>query len=478
MPYNIRMVSTYPPRKCGIGTFSRDLANALEHFTGEVGSIRITTIDNEGLSYNIPVDLIIDQYDPQSWKYAIKDILSRANESPNPTVVLLQHEYGLDPDENGNNGEGTNFVDMTKAFTSNGLTTFVYLHTVLDEPDPHQKQTLQELAKYSDGLIITTESAIQTLESHVYEIEHTKLKHIDHGIRMQNPSYYDRLAIKEQYGLNNRFLITTLGLLSSDKGVQYSIRAFGRFLKESCTQEQREKIVYLIAGQYHPDFVKADGGKEYEEYQAILQKALEESGLKWCKTKELAGIDYSLFDVIFLDTFLDEDFLLKLYGATNVMLLPYLNMYQISSGILADTIGAGRVAVATKFRYALELIHSNKRCPSGIVVGRHARGILVDPGEPSVEQIAEALDYLVFNQDKRLMMEKQAHQRGYQMRWYNSAWALLQHIEFLNEQKELITGRGVKFKREKTSELQKRARKMHQSNDMTMKTPHVPEGDK
>jgi hypothetical protein len=141
------------------------------------------------------------------------------------------------------------------------------------------------------------------------------------------------------------------------------------------------------------------------------------------------------------------------------MLLPYLDMQQISSGILADTVGAGRAAVTTKFRYALELIHSNKRCPGGIVVGRHARGILVDPGEPSVEQIAEALDYLVFNQHERLTMEKQAHQRGYQMRWYNSAWALLQHIEFIDEQKDLVTGRGIKFKREKTSVLQRVTKK-------------------
>jgi hypothetical protein len=147
---------------------------------------------------------------------------------------------------------------------------------------------------------------------------------------------------------------------------------------------------------------------------------------------------------------------LKLYGATNIMLLPYLNMYQISSGILADTLGSGRVAVATKFRCALELIHSNKRCPDGMVIGRHARGILVDPGEPSIEQIAEALDYLVFNQKRRLLMEKQAHQRGYQMRWYNSAWSLLQHIDFIREQKELRTGRGVTFQREKTSVFQKK----------------------
>jgi len=455
MPHNIRIVSTYPPRRCGIGTFSRDLANALEHFTGEVGTIRVAAIDNEGLPYDIPVDLVIDQYAPQSWVFGIKDIMARANESPNPTVVVLQHEYGLDPDQSGNDGDGTNFVDMTRAFTENGLTTLVYLHTVLDEPDPHQRMVLQDLAKYSDGLIVTTESAIQILESKTYGIDREKLKHIDHGIRMQHPSQYDRLAIKEQYGLNNHFLITTLGLVSPDKGVQYSIRAYGHFLKESCTQEQREKIVYLIAGQYHPDFVKANGGKEYEEYQLTLQNSLEESGLKWCKTKELVGIDFNLFDVVLLDAFIDESVLLKLYGATNVMLLPYLNMQQISSGILADTIGAGRVAVTTKFRYALELIHSNKRCPSGAVVGRHARGILVDPGQPSVEQMAEALDYLVFNQTKRLLMEKQAHQRGYQMRWQNTAWALLQHIEFIREQKEIVTGRGIKFFRKKPSVFQK-----------------------
>jgi len=122
---------------------------------------------------------------------------------------------------------------------------------------------------------------------------------------------------------------------------------------------------------------------------------------------------------------------------------------------LADTLGSGRVAVATKFRYAVELIHSNKRCPEGLVIGRHARGILVDPGEPSIEQIAQALDYLVFNQKKRLLMEKQAHQRGYQMRWYNSAWALLQYIDFISEEKDRVTGRGVKFNREKTSIFQK-----------------------
>jgi len=459
MPYNIRIVSTYPPRRCGIGTFSRDLANALEHFTGEVGSIRISAIDKDNLPYDIPVDLVIDQYDPQSWKYAINDIITRAKENPNPTVVILQHEYGLDPDDEGHDAEGKNYVKLAKGLSKAGLLTLVYLHTVLEQTDAHQRTTLQKLAQYSDGLIVTTENAIHLLESSRYSISHMKLKHIDHGIRMHHPSQYDRLAIKEEYGLTGCFLVTTLGLLSPGKGIEYGIRGHGRFLQASCTEAQRQKMLYLIAGQCHPEFVKAEGGELYRQYQETLKKALDVSGLKWCKVKELSDIKPADYDVIFLDTFLEEGTLLKLYCATNVMLLPYLNMYQISSGILADTLGSGRVAITTKFRYALELIHSNRHCRDGVVIGRYARGILVDAGERSVEQIAKALDYLVFHKERHLVMEREAHKRGYQMRWQNSAWELLQHIEFIKEQKEIVSGRGVSFKREKPSVYQRKKQK-------------------
>ena len=454
MPYNIRMVSTYPPRRCGVGTFSRDLATALAHFTAEIGYIRIAAIDNGSGRYDIPVDLKIDQYNPASWQDTTTHIIARAKESSNHTVVLLQHEYGLDPDDNGNDGQGTNFIKMARTFKANGLIALVYLHTVLDNPDEHQRKVLQDLAESSDGLIVTTESAIHILESPSYGIAHGKLKHIDHGIRMQHRSQFDRLEIKHKHGLENRFLITTIGLLSPDKGIQYSIRAYGRFLTESCTEEQRARVVYLIAGQCHPEFVKAEGGEPYRQYQAMLTEALEDSKLNWCKVKDLHDVDFDKNDVVFLDTFLDETTLVELYGATNCMVLPYLNMQQISSGILADTLGSGRVAIATKSLYARELIHSNKKCSEGLIVGRYARGILVDPGQASIQQIALALDYVVVNQKKRLMMEKQAHQRGYQMRWDNSAWALLQYVDFVRELKEIVTGRGVKFTRIKSSPMQ------------------------
>ncbi len=81
---------------------------------------------------------------------------------------------------------------------------------------------------------------------------------------------------------------------------------------------------------------------------------------------------------------------------------------------------------------------------------------MVDPGGPSVEQIAQALDYLVFNRDERLEMETRAHERGYQMRWHNSAWELIQYIQFVKEKQEIVTGRGMEFAREKPSIYEKR----------------------
>ncbi|MBN1126105.1 MAG: hypothetical protein JXA82_13945 [Sedimentisphaerales bacterium] len=459
MAFNIRIVSTYPPRRCGIGTFSRDLANALELFTGEIGHIRVAAIDNHHGPYHIPVDLVIRQYEPTSWQYAIRDIIARAREGTNPTVVLLQHEYGLDPDENGNDCRGTNFVNMTRAFRDKGITSLVYLHTVLDQPDEYQRQTIIDLARYSDGLIVTTECAIDILESDLYGIEHVKLKHIDHGIRMSHSSQYDRLAIKTELGLKDTFLATTLGLLSPGKGIPYGIRGYGKFINESLTEKQRRQSLYLIAGQCHPEFVKTEGRVPYRQFMAEIETALQKANVRWCRVADLAQVDIFDNDIVFLDTFLDEAALLKLYSATNVMVLPYLNMEQMSSGILADTVGSGRAAIATKFRYACELIHSNKSCPPGLIIGRFARGILVDPGEPSIEQIAQALDYLAFNKSKRLRMEKQAHQRGHQMRWDNSAWALIQHVEFVMDEKEIVTGRGVEFKREKESVFQRKSKR-------------------
>jgi flavin-binding protein dodecin len=104
---NIRIVGTYPPRRCGIAAFSRDLADALQRFAEEVGRVDVAAIDDQSGPYSPPVDVVIDQYSPESWSQAIEEVITRAKARANSTVVVLQHEYGLDPDENGQDGEGT-----------------------------------------------------------------------------------------------------------------------------------------------------------------------------------------------------------------------------------------------------------------------------------------------------------------------------------------------------------------------------------
>jgi len=460
MPYNIRMVSTFPPLRCGIGTFTRNMANALEHFTGEVGHIRVAAIDDENLSYHIPVDLVIDKFDPESWRTATRQIIQRARETEDPTVVLLQHEYGLDPADDGTVAGGQNYVKMARTFSEEGLLTFAYLHTVVLNPTPHQRKVACGLAKHCDGLFVTTDSAIDILHSDAYDVPRSRIKHVDHGIRLQNPSLHDRLHIKEKYGIRDQFLATTLGMQSPRKGLQYGIRAFGRFLDESCTPAQREHMLYFIGGSCHPNFRRTQGGQLYREYKQTIRDALHDSGVKWTRTNDLDKVELSDYEVVLFDQFLDEDALVDYYAAANVMILPYLDTEQISSGVLADTVGAGRVAIASKFLYAIELISPQYVEKDGLVMGRNARGILVDPGEPSVDQIAQALDLLVFNDEMRLSMERRAHERGHQMRWQNAAWQLLQYIEFVRQKCKMETGRGVDFERKKESIYDQRNEKL------------------
>jgi hypothetical protein len=154
MRHNIRIVSTYPPRRCGIGTFARDLATALAHFTGEVGTIRVAAIDCEGLRYDLPVDIVINQHDPDSWTEGVQAIIARAAEGEHPTAVLVQHEYGLHPNLPDGQEGGSYFVNLMQACGAAGLLRLVYLHTVLEDPDPYQRAILQQLALVAKGSLL------------------------------------------------------------------------------------------------------------------------------------------------------------------------------------------------------------------------------------------------------------------------------------------------------------------------------------
>ena len=60
-------ISSYPPRACGIATFTRDLSDAIAK-SGRGISTRIAAINAEGATYNYPAQVrwTIDQADPKN----------------------------------------------------------------------------------------------------------------------------------------------------------------------------------------------------------------------------------------------------------------------------------------------------------------------------------------------------------------------------------------------------------------------------
>lgn len=465
MAYNVRIVSSYhPPRKCGVGVYARNLATALGDFTGEIGSINVAAIlgkDEKPWTYSSPVDLKIYQDDPRSWKRTTSTILERAEEKEGPTIAALQIEFGLSADE-----KGSSFVNMARSFMDGELIVLSYLHTIPKNPEPYERETIQALAEYSDRLVAHTERGIKTLKSSEYGIDESNIEPIPHGIRILNPTEYDRKMIKERYGVGKRILVTTTGIRGPDKGIEYGIRAYAEFLK-GCAAKQRKDIIYVIAGGCHENFVKKEGGKYYRKYEEGIDETFEECKLEARRIKhtdQLYELNFDELDVVLLDEFLDEETLVDLYAATNMMILPYLNMEQAISGVFSDTLGSRRVAILTKFDHALEVfgINTEDTVKKGVLglEDPDAPCILVDPGEESIEQIAKTIDYLVFEgkdgtkrrgRERRLKIERQGFKEGYQMRWHNSAFKMLDCAQYIDMERQTVNGRGIIFEREKPS---------------------------
>lgn len=466
MAYNIRIVSSYnPPRKCGVGVYTRNLATASENLTGEVGSINVAAIlgeDEKPWAYSSPVDLKIEQYNPKSWKRTNSAIIERAEEKEGTTVAALQIEFGLSAD-----GEGWSFDNMAKSLSDNGLIVLSYLHTIPKKPKDYERRVIQLLAEHSDRLISHTKRGIKTLTSPVYGIDKSVIEHIPHGIRILNPSDYNREKIKEKYNFGKRILVTTFGIRGPNKGIEYGIQADAEFLK-GCTAQQRKDIVYVIAGGCHENLVKAEGGKHYRKYEDGIDEVFDKCKLKARRIKhvdQLYELDFDELDVVLIDEFLDEDVLMDFYAATNMMVLPYLNTEQAISGVFSDTIGSRRVAILSKFDHALEVfgIKPKDTVKKGVLglEDPDAPCILVDPGKASIEQIAKAIDYLVFDgkektekrgKKRRLQIEHRAFGGyGYPMRWNNSAFRMLDCVQYIDIERQTVNGRGLTFTRQKPS---------------------------
>jgi glycosyltransferase involved in cell wall biosynthesis len=312
------IVSTYPPRSCGIGTFAADLRRTLVRVPGNDRVDVVAVVNEPSRPQRLGLLSTIAQSVPGDYVRAAR-MLGRLDVD----VVLLQHEYGI---FGGSDGE---YVLSFAAELSQPLV--VMLHTVLSAPTPHQLEVLTELCEQAELVMVMTDTAERLLVA-CGACAPEKIRTVPHGAPVQLTTRAAARRAGARRG--ERFTLSTFGLISSGKGLETVIEALPELI------ERHPELVYVIAGRTHPDVAHREG----ERYRLALERKVLDLGLT-------AHVEFD-------DRFLSIDELSDLLDATDVFVTPYRGLEQIASGALTFAVAAGCAVVSTPYWYAVDMLGS------------------------------------------------------------------------------------------------------------------------
>ena len=361
-PKKVVFISSFPPRKCGIATFTSDLIeNTAAAAKGEFEPL-VVAMRNDEQKYNDPVKFEIHE-NVKSDYICAADYINFSHVD----VISVQHEFGLF------GGEGGMYLSLLLNRLKAPIITI--LHTVLDEPEEIYYKSLVEVCEASHKVITMNERGLTMLRD-IYNIPNKKIKLIAHGI--PDLPFVDSNYYKHQFGLEDRKTILTFGLLSKNKGIEVMLQAMPTIIEADPT------VMYIVLGMTHPNVLKLEG----ESYRFSLQQMVKDLGIEK--------------HVIFHNRFVNDQELHNFLCAADIYVTPYKNKKQLTSGTLSFAVGTGKAVVSTPYWAAEELLSEG-------------RGMLVPFDNPT--ETAEAIASILKDDSLFYSLRRKAYDYGRCRTW-------------------------------------------------------------
>ena len=371
MAHELRIahVSTLTPRACGLATFTRDLALALERGKPVAHNVFVG-VEEDGVSreYDTKPVCTVWQNNERSYQDAAR-LLNRSDVD----VVHLEHEYGI---YGGDWGEYV--LRFARELEKPLVVTF---HTIMQNPPERAVEVLEQLAALA-GAVVAIVPPARDLLFEIYHVPKEKIRVIPHG--GPEPRSGQSKAAKEALGLQGRILVTTLGLINPGKGIEYGIQAIHR------VATKYPNMLYLIVGETHP-VVRKHHGEQYREMLQDLTRSLRLEA-----------------DVKFIDRYISEAEKELYYLATDIYLAPYVGRDQVSSGTITEALGFGKCVVSTPSTFAQ-------------IALADGRGLFCDFNSP--ESIADEIQEILNNPSTRMKLERRALDFSRKVTWHEVAKA-------------------------------------------------------
>lgn len=367
---NIAFLSTFPPRECGIATFTEDLITNIDRLRG-IKTHVIAINNSEDYSYDNKVMTTIRQNEKSDYI----ELAKKLNTS-DIDLLVIEHEYGI---YGGDHGDY--ILELINKLEIPIVTT---LHTILSEPDPKQRLIINELGKKSEKIITMAQNTKLILQS-IYGVDPRKIEVVHHGVPKK--PFESRDILKKKFRYENRQIISTFGLIGPGKGIEHGIEAIAKVISSSSDNDSNSNdnkdVLYLILGQTHPA-LKEEGTAYRTKLEQLVSK-----------------LDLSR-NVKFVNKYLTKDEIIEYLQLSDIYMTPYLAKDQAVSGTLAYAVGYGKAIVSTPYLYAKEMLSEGN-------------GLLAEFSNP--ESLAVCIKNILDNPFEKAKMERNTLKTGRTMYW-------------------------------------------------------------